>query len=97
VDIREISGVTVLADEADDLIGDITVHLQQGIDVFELDAQGRVVNQTVRLRPWPTGIVDTPGRPKGSEVRRCRGAGGALPGSLRASKSRHRTPGTLYA
>ena len=28
-------------------------HLQQGIDVFELDAQGRVVNQTVWLRPWP--------------------------------------------
>ena len=28
-------------------------HLQQGIDVFELDGQGRVVNQTVWLRPWP--------------------------------------------
>jgi hypothetical protein len=31
-------------------------HLQQGIDVFELDAQGRVVNQTVWLRPWPNGV-----------------------------------------
>jgi hypothetical protein len=28
-------------------------HLQQGIDVFELDAEGRVTNQTVWLRPWP--------------------------------------------
>jgi hypothetical protein len=32
-------------------------HLQQGIDVFELDAQGRVVNQTVWLRPWPTVVI----------------------------------------
>jgi hypothetical protein len=32
-------------------------HAQQGIDVFELDAQGRVVNQTVWLRPWPTVTV----------------------------------------
>jgi hypothetical protein len=29
-------------------------HQQQGLDVFELDDQGRVVNQTVWLRPWPT-------------------------------------------
>src|SRR5215469_8825031 len=28
-------------------------HAQQGIDVFELDTQRRVVNQTVWLRPWP--------------------------------------------
>jgi len=28
-------------------------HEQQGIDVFELDAEGQVVNQTVWLRPWP--------------------------------------------
>jgi hypothetical protein len=32
-------------------------HEQQGIDVFELDAEGRVVNQTVWLRPWPTVTV----------------------------------------
>jgi len=32
-------------------------HEQQGIDVFELDAQGRVVNQTVWLRPWPSVTV----------------------------------------
>jgi len=32
-------------------------HLQQGIDVFELDGQGRVVNQTVWLRPWPVVTV----------------------------------------
>jgi hypothetical protein len=32
-------------------------HPQQGIDVFELDAQGRVVNQTVWLRPWPSVTV----------------------------------------
>src|SRR5215469_2510498 len=32
-------------------------HLQQGIDVFELDAQGRVVNQTVWLRPWPVVTI----------------------------------------
>jgi hypothetical protein len=28
-------------------------HLQQGIDVFELDDDGRVTDQTVWLRPWP--------------------------------------------
>lgn len=28
-------------------------HQQQGIDVFELDDQGRVVSQTVWLRPGP--------------------------------------------
>jgi hypothetical protein len=28
-------------------------HAQQGIDVFDLDPAGRVVNQTVWLRPWP--------------------------------------------
>jgi hypothetical protein len=32
-------------------------HLQQGIDVFELDAEGRVVNQTVWLRPWPVVTI----------------------------------------
>ena len=32
-------------------------HQQQGIDVFELDPQGRVVNQTVWLRPWPTVTI----------------------------------------
>ena len=32
-------------------------HAQQGIDVFELDAHGRVVNQTVWLRPWPVVSV----------------------------------------
>jgi hypothetical protein len=32
-------------------------HQQQGIDVFELDAQGRVVNQTVWLRPWPVVTI----------------------------------------
>ena len=32
-------------------------HPQQGIDVFELDAQGRVVNLTVWLRPWPSVTV----------------------------------------
>jgi hypothetical protein len=32
-------------------------HQQQGIDVFELDDQGRVVNQTVWLRPWPTVTI----------------------------------------
>ena len=32
-------------------------HLQQGVDVFELDDQGRVVNQTVWLRPWPVVTV----------------------------------------
>jgi hypothetical protein len=32
-------------------------HLQQGIDVFELDAQGHVVNQTVWLRPWPVVTI----------------------------------------
>ncbi len=32
-------------------------HLQQGIDVFELDTQGRVVNQTVWLRPWPVVTI----------------------------------------
>ena len=28
-------------------------HLQRGIDVFELDDDGRVTDQTVWLRPWP--------------------------------------------
>jgi hypothetical protein len=28
-------------------------HLVQGIDVFELDRDGRVTDQTVWLRPWP--------------------------------------------
>lgn len=32
-------------------------HAQQGIDVFDLDAQGRVANQTVWLRPWPVTTV----------------------------------------
>jgi hypothetical protein len=32
-------------------------HLQQGIDVFELDTLGRVVNQTVWLRPWPVVTI----------------------------------------
>jgi hypothetical protein len=32
-------------------------HLQQGIDVFELDTEGRVVNQTVWLRPWPVVTI----------------------------------------
>lgn len=32
-------------------------HAQQGIDVFDLDAKGRVVNQTVWLRPWPSVTV----------------------------------------
>jgi hypothetical protein len=32
-------------------------HLQQGIDVFELDAQGQVANQTVWLRPWPVVTI----------------------------------------
>ncbi len=32
-------------------------HAQQGIDVFELDAEGRVVNQTVWLRPWPVTTI----------------------------------------
>jgi hypothetical protein len=32
-------------------------HAQQGIDVFELDAHGRVVNQTVWLRPWPVVTI----------------------------------------
>src|SRR5215469_11814409 len=32
-------------------------HAQQGIDVFELDTQRRVVNQTVWLRPWPVVTV----------------------------------------
>jgi hypothetical protein len=32
-------------------------HPQQGIDVFELDAEGRVVNQTVWLRPWPSVTI----------------------------------------
>jgi hypothetical protein len=32
-------------------------HLQQGIDVFELDTEGRVTNQTVWLRPWPVVTV----------------------------------------
>jgi hypothetical protein len=32
-------------------------HQQQGIDVFELDGQGRVVHQTVWLRPWPTVTI----------------------------------------
>jgi hypothetical protein len=28
-------------------------HFQQGIDVFKLDDEGRVTDQTVWLRPWP--------------------------------------------
>jgi hypothetical protein len=32
-------------------------HLQQGIDVFELDAGGQVTNQTVWLRPWPVVTI----------------------------------------
>ena len=32
-------------------------HEQQGIDVFELDTQGRVVDQTVWLRPWPVVTI----------------------------------------
>lgn len=32
-------------------------HPQQGIDVFDLDAEGRVVNQTVWLRPWPAVTI----------------------------------------
>jgi hypothetical protein len=28
-------------------------HLQQGVDVFRLDSEGRVTDQTVWLRPWP--------------------------------------------
>ena len=32
-------------------------HLQQGIDVFELDADGQVLNQTVWLRPWPVVTI----------------------------------------
>ena len=32
-------------------------HSQQGIDVFDLDAEGRVVNQTVWLRPWPVVTI----------------------------------------
>ena len=32
-------------------------HLQQGVDLFELDDQGRVVHQTVWLRPWPVVTV----------------------------------------
>jgi hypothetical protein len=28
-------------------------HLQQGVDLFWLDGQGRVTDQTVWLRPWP--------------------------------------------
>jgi hypothetical protein len=32
-------------------------HLQQGVDVFELDAEGRVTNQTVWLRPWPVVTI----------------------------------------
>jgi hypothetical protein len=32
-------------------------HLQQGIDVFELDDNGGVIDQTVWLRPWPAVTV----------------------------------------
>jgi hypothetical protein len=32
-------------------------HPQQGIDVFELDTEGRVRNQTVWLRPWPVVTI----------------------------------------
>ncbi|HEY1530368.1 MAG TPA: nuclear transport factor 2 family protein, partial [Galbitalea sp.] len=32
-------------------------HLQQGIDVFELDDDGRVTDQTVWLRPWPVATL----------------------------------------
>jgi hypothetical protein len=32
-------------------------HLQQGIDVFKLDGNGRVTDQTVWLRPWPVVAV----------------------------------------
>jgi hypothetical protein len=32
-------------------------HLLQGIDVFELDRDGRVTDQTVWLRPWPVVAV----------------------------------------
>jgi hypothetical protein len=32
-------------------------HLQQGIDVFKLDDNGRVTDQTVWLRPWPVVTV----------------------------------------
>lgn len=32
-------------------------HQQQGVDVFELDDQGRVTNQTVWLRPWPVVTI----------------------------------------
>jgi hypothetical protein len=32
-------------------------HQQQGIDQFQLDAQGRVVHQTVWLRPWPVVTI----------------------------------------
>ena len=32
-------------------------HLQQGIDVFRLDDNGRVTDQTVWLRPWPVVTV----------------------------------------
>jgi hypothetical protein len=32
-------------------------HLQQGIDVFTLDDDGRVTDQTVWLRPWPVVAV----------------------------------------
>jgi hypothetical protein len=32
-------------------------HLQQGIDVFQLDGNGRVTGQTVWLRPWPVVTV----------------------------------------
>jgi SnoaL-like domain len=32
-------------------------HLQQGIDLFKLDDNGRVTDQTVWLRPWPVVTV----------------------------------------
>jgi hypothetical protein len=32
-------------------------HLQQGVDVFKLDDNGRVTDQTVFLRPWPVVTV----------------------------------------
>jgi hypothetical protein len=32
-------------------------HLQQGIDEFKLDGNGRVTDQTVWLRPWPVVTV----------------------------------------
>ena len=32
-------------------------HLQQGVDVFRLDDDGRVTDQTVWLRPWPVVAV----------------------------------------